>query len=177
VPSEGSERCRRVGEPRLQYPGSIRGQACVIGLLSKPTKRPARATGHRVSPFGSSLPSTGSGSETGSEAGAEPGDPAGSRAWPAPTRTFVVLLCVLRDLWAGEKITSGFRIPSSRRLRPLLNREILTVALLRLRFRSIVATESDANPGANSRKLFFRRPSVVRSISFSCFLPLQSFAP
>jgi len=61
-------------------------------------------------------------------------------------------------LRAGEKITSGFRIPSSRHLRPLLNHEILTVARLRLRFRSIVATESDANPGANSRKLFFRRP-------------------
>jgi len=35
-------------------------------------------------------------------------------------------------LRAGEKITSGFRIPSSRHLRPLLNREILTVAQLKL---------------------------------------------
>jgi len=61
-------------------------------------------------------------------------------------------------LRAGEKITSGFRIPSSRRLRPLLNREILTVARLRLRFRSIVATKSDANLGAKTGSYFFADP-------------------
>jgi len=36
------------------------------------------------------------------------------------------------ELRAGEEITSGFRIPFSRHLRPLLNREILTVAQLKL---------------------------------------------
>ncbi len=38
---------------------------------------------------------------------------------------------------------------SSRQLRPLLNRENLTVEELRLRIRSIVATESGANPSTS----------------------------
>jgi len=57
-------------------------------------------------------------------------------------------------------MTSRFRIPSGRHLRLLLNREFLNLAQLRLRIRSIVAAESDPNPGANSTKLFFREPLV-----------------
>jgi len=42
-----------------------------------------------------------------------------------------VVPCSSSRLRAGKRITSGFHIPSSRCLRPLLNREILTVAQLR----------------------------------------------
>jgi hypothetical protein len=54
------------------------------------------------------------------------------------------------DLTAHARITSRFGVTSSRHRWPRLNRKILNVALLRLRFRSIVAAKSDANRRANS---------------------------
>jgi len=47
------------------------------------------------------------------------------------------------------------RIPSSRHLRPGLNRKILDVALLRLRFCSISQVKSAANPGCGPRGSYF----------------------
>ncbi|GAH13353.1 unnamed protein product, partial [marine sediment metagenome] len=63
-------------------------------------------------------------------------------------------------LRARAKITSHSGITSSHHLWPLLNREILDVALLRLRFHSIVAAKSGANLRANSVNLFWRGPLV-----------------
>ncbi len=51
-------------------------------------------------------------------------------------------------------MTSHFRIPSSGHLCLLLNRKILELALLVLRFCSIEAGKSDPNVGANSVKSF-----------------------
>jgi len=65
------------------------------------------------------------------------------------------------------RITSGLRIPSSRRLRPLLNREILTVARLRLRFRSIVAAKSNANLGAKTGSYSSANPKRIFSDELS----------
>ncbi len=53
-------------------------------------------------------------------------------------------------------MTSHFRIPSSGHLCPLVNRKILELALLVLRFCSILAAKSGTNLGTNSVKLFLR---------------------
>ncbi len=58
---------------------------------------------------------------------------------------------------------------SSRHLRPLLNREILTVEGLRLRIRSIVATESDAKPSASPISYFLTTPKRA-SVAIRCLL-------
>ncbi len=66
-----------------------------------------------------------------------------------------------------QKITERFFRDfhwSSRHLRPLLNREILSVEGLRLRIRAIVATESDAKPSASLG-------------SYSCAGPNPHFSP
>jgi hypothetical protein len=61
-----------------------------------------------------------------------------------------------RGMWrptalrARAGITSRPRIPSARHLGPRLRREFLDVALLRLRIRSVVATQSAAHLGAMS---------------------------
>jgi hypothetical protein len=74
--------------------------------------------------------------------------------------TSVYAFCALKNLGlrARARITSHFGITSSHHLWPLLNLEILDAALLRLRFRSIVAAKSGANPRANSARLFLRAP-------------------
>jgi hypothetical protein len=56
------------------------------------------------------------------------------------------------------RITWHFGIPSSGHLRPILNRKILEIVLLLLRFCSIGSTKSDPNLGANSANLFLRGP-------------------
>jgi len=53
-----------------------------------------------------------------------------------------------------SKINSHFRIPSLGHLRPLLNRKILKISRIFLRFCSIVATKSGLNLGANNVNLF-----------------------
>ncbi len=63
------------------------------------------------------------------------------------------------NLRACAKTTSHFRIPASGYLRPRLNRKTLEIVLLFLWFCSIGTTKSDPNLGANSAKLFLRRPS------------------
>jgi hypothetical protein len=62
------------------------------------------------------------------------------------------------NLRARARITSHFRIPSLDHLWPRLNRKILEIVLLFLRFCSIGATKYDPNPGANSVNLFLREP-------------------
>jgi len=63
--------------------------------------------------------------------------------------------------WGGAAgQPSDFRIPSSRHIRPFLNREILIVAQLKLRFRSVVATQSDAILGAKTGSYFFADPKT-----------------
>ncbi len=71
-------------------------------------------------------------------------------------------------------MASHFRIPSSGHLRPLVNRKILELALLVLRFCSILAAKFGPNLGANSVKSFFARlplaVSVPSSNAFSAVL-------
>ena len=60
--------------------------------------------------------------------------------------------------WQGLKtLPFHYRIPYSRRLCPVLNRKILDIALLRLRFCSIVPAKSDINPGAITRNVIFEQ--------------------
>ena len=70
--------------------------------------------------------------------------------------------CGLNELRACEKITSHFRIPSSAHLCLRLNRKILEIppilAGLFLWICSIGAAKSDLYLGANSVKLFLRKP-------------------
>jgi hypothetical protein len=55
----------------------------------------------------------------------------------------------------------AFRIPSLGHLELILNRKFLNAALLRLRFSSISATQSDSNPGANSNQIIFCAPPIM----------------
>jgi hypothetical protein len=65
------------------------------------------------------------------------------------------------ELWDRAKITSHFGIPSPGHLGPILNRKILEIVLLLLRFCSIGSTKPDPDLGANSVKLFLRGPYGV----------------
>ena len=66
----------------------------------------------------------------------------------------------LKVLRACAKITSHFRIPSSAHLCLRLNRKILEIPIGSgfLWICSIGAAKSDLNLGANSAKLFLRKP-------------------
>jgi hypothetical protein len=61
-------------------------------------------------------------------------------------------------LRARAEITSHFGIPSPGHLWPILNRKILEIVLLLLRFRSIGSTKPHPDLGANSANLFLRGP-------------------
>jgi len=59
-----------------------------------------------------------------------------------------------------------------------LNRKILNVALLRLRFRSIAASKPDPNLSIISAMLFLYRPSILsRAVFFSqtCKVGVEKF--
>ncbi|MDJ0765080.1 MAG: hypothetical protein QNJ97_19010 [Myxococcota bacterium] len=74
----------------------------------------------------------------------------------------------MRNLFrAHAKITSRFRTPSARRLRRLLNRKILDVALLRLRFRSIAPTKSDAHLDPKNLEVI-----SARALSWICWMTI-----
>jgi hypothetical protein len=60
----------------------------------------------------------------------------------------VFIICNYHQLRDSENTNLPSRIPSSGHLWLRLNRKILNVALLRLRFCSIVAAKSNPNPGA-----------------------------
>src|SRR3990170_6962863 len=60
-----------------------------------------------------------------------------------------------------DEITDPFSISSSGHLGPLLNREILNVAGLRLRFRSIVASQSDPNLSGKCITYFIAGPNLI----------------
>ena len=72
------------------------------------------------------------------------------RPWNLPIPELLLRACA--------KITWHFRIPSLAHLRPILNRKILEIVGLLLRFCSIGSTKSGPNLGANSVNLFLRRP-------------------
>ena len=61
-------------------------------------------------------------------------------------------------LRAYAKTTLHFCIPSSGHLWPFLNRKILAIVVLSLWFCLIGAAKYDPNLGANSTKLFLRKP-------------------
>jgi len=63
-------------------------------------------------------------------------------------------------LRAYAKITLHFCIPSSGHFWPFLNRKILAIVVLSLWFCSIGAAKYDPNLGANSAKLFLRKPLI-----------------
>jgi len=63
----------------------------------------------------------------------------------------------------AQKTTSHFRIPYLADLCLRLNRKILEIVLLFLWICSIGAAKSDLNLGANSAKLFFRKPLTVEN--------------
>ncbi len=61
-------------------------------------------------------------------------------------------------LRACAKITSHFRIPSSGHLCLILNRKVLEIVQLFLWLYNFGSNKSDLNLGANSVKLFLRKP-------------------
>jgi len=71
--------------------------------------------------------------------------------------------CRLR---ACAKITSHFRIPSSGHLCPILNRKVLEIGLLFLWLCNFGSNKSDLNLGANSVKLFLRKPLGPKYIDY-----------
>ena len=80
----------------------------------------------------------------------------------------MVFVLFWMSLRVRAKINSHSGITSSHHLWPLLNREILDVALLRLRFHSIVVAKSGANLRANSVNLFWREPLEPNNESTYC---------
>ena len=73
-------------------------------------------------------------------------------------------LRVVTELRTRAKITFHFGITSSHHLWPRLNRKILDVALLRLRFRSIASAKSGANLRAKPANLFLRGPLLPKGL-------------
>src|SRR3990172_12492794 len=82
-------------------------------------------------------------------------DEVGGRVVDVPVLGEAVTLSGLRT---RDEITDPFSISSSGHLGPLLNREILNVAGLRLRFRSIVASQSDPNLSGKCITYFIAGP-------------------
>jgi hypothetical protein len=65
-------------------------------------------------------------------------------------------------LWVDTEITLYFQSRLARHISTLLGCVSLDVALLRLRFRSVVPSKSTARFNAQNTKLYLRRPFVRR---------------
>jgi hypothetical protein len=74
------------------------------------------------------------------------------------------LTAASESLRACARITSHFRIPSSGHLCPILNRKVLEIGLLFLWLCNFGSNKSDLNLGANSVKLFLRKPDRNRDL-------------
>ena len=84
------------------------------------------------------------------------------------------ILIGLPGLRAYAKITLHFCIPSSGHLWQLLNRKILAIVVLSLRFCSIGAAKYDPNLGANSAKLFFVSPKWIEGNNIFLYTLVQN---